>query len=211
MNYAELEQAIKDWINKPNLGKVVPTIIRFGQRDLEDKLRIRAMEYNPTTASVNAGTASLALPADYIELMYLVLLEGTTKHPIEYRTDIKSINSLRFNTDETGLPVMVARVGDSLVFDVKTNIQYTRDWSYYRRLPTLVSTSPNNTNWWSANAEEAFLMSCLAKASKYVPGIQKEDKEKWASAAVETREDLRLNELRETSSGAPVRSAPWRI
>ena len=43
MNYAELAQAICDWSNKSSIDKVLPTVIRFGQRDLEDDLRIRPM------------------------------------------------------------------------------------------------------------------------------------------------------------------------
>src|SRR3972149_4931077 len=212
MNYAELEQAIKDWINKPNLGKIIPTIIRFGQRDLEDDLRIRPMEYNPTTATVNAGTASLELPSDYMELMYLTLLEGTVKHPISYRKDIKAMIQLAYNTDETGLPVMVARVGDNLVFDVKTNIAYTRDWSYYRRLPVLVAaqsgTPPGNSNWWSVNAEEAFLMACINKARPDVPGVSEAGKEKRENAAAATKERLRLKDSSESTSGVTLRSEP---
>jgi hypothetical protein len=211
MNYAELEQALKDWLNKPNLGKIAPTIIRFAQRDLEDNLRIRPMEYVPPTVSVSAATASLALPSDYIELIYLVLLEGAIKHPIEYRVDPKTMNSFAFNTDDTGLPVMIARVGDNLIFDVKTNIDYTRDWAYYRRLTTLTATHPANTNWWSQNAEEAFLMSCLNKASLYVPGIPKEDKDKWGKAALDTRELLRLGNSSESTSGVVLRSVPWTL
>jgi hypothetical protein len=209
MNYAELEQAIKDWINKPNLGKIVPTLIRFGQRDLEDNLRIRPMEYNPTTANVNAGTASLALPSDYIELLWLKLIDGTAVFPIAYREDYKTMMQLAYNTNDTGLPVMIARVADNLVFDIKTDIAYTRDWAYYRRLTTLIAAAPSNTNWWSENAEEAFLMACLNKASLYVSGIPKEDKEKWASAALETRERLRLGNSSESTSGVILRSAPW--
>ena len=211
MNYAELEQAIKDWLNKPNLGKVIPMIIRFGQRDLEDKLRLRSMEYHPATATVTAGATSLALPSDYLELMYLTLLDGTVKYPIEYRVDVKQMESLSYDTDETGLPCGVARLADNLVFDVTTDVDYTRDWAYYRRLTTLVATAPSNTNWWSENAEEAFLMSCLNKSSLYVSGISKGDKDKWESALLDARENLRLTNSSESSSGVLLRSVPWQL
>src|SRR3990172_7093241 len=195
MNYAELEQAIKDWLNKPAIGSVIPMIIRFGQRDLEDNLRIRPMEYHPSTATLNAGTASLAIPSDYIELIYLQLIDVTVKYPIEYRIDPKQMNSLAYETTETGLPLAITRILDDFWFDVTTDIQYTRDWVYYRRLPTLVASQagspPGNSNWGSVNAEEAFLMSCLNKSSLYISGIPREDKEKWAAAAVTARENLR--------------------
>jgi hypothetical protein len=209
MNYAELTQAISDWLNKDSIDKILPVIVRFAQRDIEDNLRIRPMEYHPSTASLSAATEYLALPSDYLELIYLELQDGVKRYPIEYREDIKTMKSLAYNTDETGLPKMIARLGENLYFDVKTDMVYTRDWSYYRRLTVLSATAPNNTNWWSENAEEAFMMACLNKASLYVTGITKEDKEKWATQAATARESLRLTNSSESNSGVIQRSNPW--
>jgi hypothetical protein len=116
----------------------------------------------------------------------------------------------RPSVTETGVPVAVTRVGDELVFDVLTDVIYIRDWAYYRRLTVLSATAPANTNWWSENAEEAFLMSCLNKASLYVTGIQEGDKMKWREAAYQTRENLKFREARETTGGHVIRSANWR-
>jgi hypothetical protein len=83
MNYAELSMAISDWLNKDQIDKVIPTIVRFGQRDLEDNLRIRPMEYHSTTASVSAGEDALALPSDF--LGYFLQLIKQCALPIVYR------------------------------------------------------------------------------------------------------------------------------
>jgi len=112
---------------------------------------------------------------------------------------------------ETGTPEVVSRIADDLFFDVLTDATYTRDWMYYRRLPVLVATAPNNTNWWSESAEEALLMSCLNKASLYVTGIQEGDKRKWKDAARDTRDLLRLREDRETTGGHVMRSSAWTL
>jgi hypothetical protein len=211
MNYAELEQSIKDWLNKPNLGTVLPMIIRFGQRDLEDNLRIRPMEYHPDQSTLSIATGSISIPSDYLELIYLNLIDGSIRYPVEYRVDIKEMYSVSYDTAEIGLPLTMTRIADNLVFDVETDAEYTLDWCYYRRLPTLVSTYPYNTNWWSLNAEEAFLMSCLNKASLYVTGISKEDKDKWASALLVARENLHITNSRESSSGVILRTVPWSL
>jgi hypothetical protein len=210
MNYAEISQAVSGWLNKDSLDKVMPILIRFGQRDLEDNLRIRPMEYHPTTASVSAGEASLALPSDFLEMIFLQLIKDNVRYPIVDRDSPLVMYSERPSVTETGTPCKVARVADDLVFDVLTDVAYTRDWIYYRRLTTLVAAAPNNTNWWSEKAEEALLMSCLNKASLYVTGIQDGDKKKWAGAALETRNRLILNDARETTGGHVMRSSNWK-
>jgi len=211
MNYAELSMAISDWLNRDQIDKVIPTIIRFGQRDLEDNLRIRPMEYHPATASVSAGEDALALPSDYLEMLYLQLIKDNVRYPIRLRVPPASLYAIFQDVTETGTPEIVSRIADDLYFDVLTDAVYTRDWMYYRRLPVLVATAPNNTNWWSENAEEALLMSCLNKASLYVTGIQEGDKRKWKDAARDTRELLRLREDRETTGGHVMRSSAWTL
>jgi len=210
MNYAELSMAISDWLNKDSLDKVLPTIIRFGQRDLEDDLRIRPMEYHPVTANISAATASLALPSDFLELIYLVLIKDDVRYVVDGRESSRALYTERPSATETGTPCKVARVADDLVFDVLTDSAYTRDWFYYRRLPVLVATAPNNTNWWSEYAEEALLMSCLNKASGYVTGISAEDKAKWKEGALFTRENLKFNDAREATGGHVMRSSNWK-
>jgi hypothetical protein len=214
MNYAELSMAISDWLNKDSIDKVIPTIIRFGQRDLEDNLRIRPMEYHPTTATVAAGEDALALPSDYLEMIYLVLIKDNVRYPVDGRESPLGMYTERPSVTETGIPRKVARVADDFVFDVLTDAIYTRDWSYYRRLPVLVAsvagTPAGNSNWWSESAEEAFLMSCLNKASLYVTGITEGDKKKWADAYALNLDRLRLREARETTGGNIIRSSNWK-
>jgi hypothetical protein len=209
MNYAEMSMAISDWLNRDQIDKVIPTLIRFGQRDLEDNLRIRPMEYHPTTASVSAGEDALALPSDFLELIFLQLIKDNVRYPIVDRDAPMVLYTERPSVTETGTPCKVARVADELVFDVLTDAIYTRDWIYYRRLPLLVAAAPNNTNWWSENAEKALLMACLDNASLYVTGISEGDKAKWKSAALTTREDLKFKEARESTGGHVMRSSNW--
>lgn len=217
MNYAELAQAISEWSNKDSIDKVLPTIIRFGQRDLEDNLRIRPMEYHPTTATVAAGEDALALPSDFLEMIYFQLIKDNVRYTFVDRDSPLVLYSERPAVTDTGVPSRVARVADELVFDVLTDAIYNRDWTYYRRLPVLTSstTVPQggvapNSNWWSENAEKAFLMSCLDNLSLYVSGIPESDKKKWKDAAVSTREDLKFREAREVTGGHVMRSANWK-
>jgi len=211
MNYSELSMAISDWLNRDQIDKVLPMIIRFGQRDLEDNLRIRPMEYHPATATVNAGEDALALPVDFLEMIFLQLIKANVRYPIVGRDSPLVLYSERPSVTETGIPRGVVRVADDLVFDVLADAIYTRDWIYYRRLPALVAAAPNNTNWWSEQAEEALLMSCLNKASLYVTGISEGDKKKWAEASLITRDDLKFKEAREVTGGHVMRSTPFSL
>lgn len=208
--------AISEWANKDSIDKVLPTIIRFGQRGLEDDLRIRPMEYHPTTATVTAGSDYLALPADYLELIYFQLILGTTRYPLDIRLSAREMNHFRIGTADTGMPQFVARMADNLYFDCLTDQTYTRDWMYYRRLPVLTSSTvvpeggvAPNSNYWSESAEEAILFSCLNKLSLYVTGIPESDKKKWSDAYITAIEALKFREARETTGGHTLRSANW--
>jgi len=215
MNYAEISQAVSGWLNKDSLDKVMPILIRFGQRDLEDNLRIRPMEYHPATASIAAATAYIALPSDFLELIFLELIQGTTRYVVDGREAVRVLHTERPATTETGVPRKLTRIADDFYFDVITDVAYTRDWSYYRRLPVLTASTTGtpipNSNWWSEQAEEAFIMSILNKASMYVTGISAEDKKKWKEAALETREALRLRFAGEETGGATHRSKPFSL
>jgi hypothetical protein len=218
MNYSELSQAISDWLNKSSLDKIMPTLIRFGQRDLEDNLRIRPMEYHPATASIAAATASLALPSDFLELIFLELQKDGIRYVVDGRESTRVLHRERPSITTPGVPRRITRIADDFYFDFVTDAAYTRDWSYYRRLPVLTSstTVPQggvapNSNWWSENAEEAFLMSCLNKSSMYVTGISAEDKKKWKDGYLEARENLRLRFAKEETGGATHRSTPFSL
>jgi len=211
MNYAELSMAISEWLNRDQIDKVIPTIIRFGQRDLEDNLRIRPMEYHPATAAINAATASVALPSDFLEMLYIQLIKDNVRYPLRMRIPPASLYAIFQDVTETGTPEVVSRIADDLYFDVLTDSIYTRDWVYYRRLPVLVAAAPNNTNWWSEHAEEALLMSCLNKAGLYVTGISDGDKRKWKDAAKDSLNLLKLRGYRETTGGQVMRSSAWTL
>ena len=172
------------------------------------------MEYHPATASVAAGEDALALPSDFLEMIFLQLIKDTVRYPIIDRDSPLVLYSERPSITETGVPSKVARVADELVFDVLTDAIYTRDWIYYRRLPVLTASTTGtpipNSNWWSEQAEKAFLMACLDNASLYVTGISEGDKKKWKEAAITTREDLKFKEARETTGGSVLRSSNWK-
>lgn len=169
------------------------------------------MEYHPATATVSAGEDALALPSDYLELIYLQLIKDNVRYTVDGREANLTMYTERPDVIETGVPAAVTRVADDLVFDVLLDEDYTRDWSYYRRLPVLIASAVGgaNTNWWSESAEEAFLMSCLNKASLYVTGISDGDKKKWADAYALNLDRLRTREAREATGGNVIRSTAW--
>lgn len=171
------------------------------------------MEYHPATVSLNAGEDALALPSDFLELIFLVLIKDNVRYVVDGRESSRVIYTERPSVTETGLPRKVARVADDLVFEVLTDAVYTQHWSYYRRLPVLTAVTsgaiPPNSNWWSEYAEEAFLFSCLNKLSLYVSGIPEGDKKKWETSYLIARENLRLRFAKEETGGATHRSTPY--
>lgn len=83
MNYTSLKLDIQNWTlnNSPEFTSVIPTIISFGQTKLEDLIMedgngLIFMESSPSyTPSLLKDTNSFALPANYMEMLYLALTD----------------------------------------------------------------------------------------------------------------------------------------
>lgn len=162
MNFGDIKKRIH-LATDTNKGVLVEDWIRSGQKYLEDNLRIRAMEYFPTPTTINSGTSSIAVPADYILLISLNIIDQNTRYPLEDRLSVHEYNATINNiaNTNTGRPTAFGRFGDTFKFDKYTDKEYKYEIGYYRRLTSL--TSDANTNWWTTNAYEALFFASLVE------------------------------------------------
>jgi hypothetical protein len=140
------------------MASFVPNFIQAAENKLYRSLRIRAME---AALSVTIASGTAACPADYLELKFanvsttpVVSLERSTPEYIYARYPVRS---------GAEIPRLIARSGDSFIFGPYPG-DYTITGIYYKRLPSLNSTSPT-TNWFTSYAPNLLLYGALMEAA----------------------------------------------
>lgn len=174
MNYKDFKELMAQAIKNEDVKALIPEFIQQGQKLLERKLRVRAMEYFPAAGTITAGNNTLALPSDYIELIYFAFVDGTQRYPIfdkrGMRLHIDSMRRSFADTTNTGRPTTIVRRGDNLEFNRYTDKQYSYEWGYFKNLTTL--TNEADTNWWTSNASDALLFASLVCAAPLLPPVE---------------------------------------
>lgn len=219
MNYRDLKDLVAQSLQNDNVRALIPSFIEQGQKLLERKLRLRAMENfyigseQDPVVSLSSGVNTLALPTDYIELIHFSLIDGTSRYPLFDRRSARcSIDSIPFtDTTNTGLPTRVTRRGDNLVFDRYTDKTYDYEIGYFKKLTTL--TGETDTNWWTTDAFDAILYATLYCASPVLPlietrkGMMADPRiNGWALSLSNILEDLIRTDNKERLSGSSKRT-----
>lgn len=221
MTYRDMKEQVEQALQDGRVKSLIPEFIRQGQLLLERKLRIRAMEslyissIQDPAVVLASGVNTLALPTDYIELIYIGLIDGSIRHPLNDRKSAKDfVDSNRVPlayTTQTGLPFYYTRMEDSLYFDRYTEKTYNYELMYFAHLSTL--TNEADTNWWTTNASEALLYAALTVAIPMLPlqetkrGLAVDPRVgDWRGMLDFLLGELGRNDNRERLSGAPKRT-----
>jgi len=104
--------------------------------------------------------------------------------------------------DNTGRPSYFTRTStdtgsDVFMFDKYADTDTVYELNYYRHITQLSEAAPRN--WWTNNAQEALLYTCLSKAGPYLgddPRIQL-----WEQIKQEAVRNVRRKDIRERISG----------
>lgn len=154
-NYSELQTALANWSHRSDLTSVIPDFIRHAELRMERDLRVSGME---TSSTVTAnGTATLSLPADFLELrrVYVnsspvVLLEYLTPD-VFYGLDTQTGTTNYFTIEAGSL-----MAGGIPTADLKI--------VYYAKIPDLAT---NTTNWLLTAYPDMYLHASLCELYKY--------------------------------------------
>jgi hypothetical protein len=111
---------------------------------------------------------SRPVPSDYIEMLLLSLIEGTTQHPSMKRITSKQFTDLFTDVSSTNKsrPRQFARFGEVVKYDYYSDKDYTYNMTYYRHLP--VFTTDASTNGWLTNAEVLLIYAAMVEAIPYI-------------------------------------------
>jgi hypothetical protein len=163
-NYATLQSAIADYLNRADLTAQIQTFIQFAEADLNTRLRSREMIVNATATS---DGQFVALPPDWLEAINMMIVGGQS--PLRYITpdeaDIinkaQTYTSTRFYSMTTGIIELVPPAVDDITIDMV----------YYGKIPAL--SDANTTNWLLTKAPDVYLYGALTHAAPFLMDDQR--------------------------------------
>ena len=163
-NYATLQSAIADYLNRADLTAQIQTFIQFAEADLNTRLRSREMIVNATATS---DGQFVALPPDWLEAINMMIVGGQS--PLRYVTPdeadtivkAQTYTSTRFYSMTTGVIELVPPAVNDITIDMV----------YYGKIPAL--STDNTTNWLLTKAPDVYLYGSLTHAAPFLMDDQR--------------------------------------
>lgn len=167
-NYADLQSAIADWLNRADLTARIPDFITLAEADLNRTLRVRDMIVR---ATATISTQYTPLPTDYLQAETLQINTTTVarthelvfKTPEQMRLERVRLYSL------PGEPRIFTSLGLLLEVGPTPDQPYQSEMAYYQRIPAL-SIGPN---WLIAKNPDLYLYAALMHSAPYLQDDQK--------------------------------------
>jgi hypothetical protein len=163
-NYATLQSAVADYLNRADLTSQIQTFIQFVEADLSTRLRCREMVVRATTTS---DEEFVTLPSDFIEALNLQITDGKT--PLRYVT-LDEADQIK--NAQIYHKVMAYSIVDSAIELVPAptdNVEI--DMVYYQKVPSLTDVA--TTNWLLAKAPDIYLYGALVHAAPFLVDDQR--------------------------------------
>jgi hypothetical protein len=175
MNYAELTQALQDYLETSETSFVsnIPNFVRQAEERIYRSVQIPELRKN-ATAATTSGNQYLARPSDFLSVFSLAVVDGSGNYSYLYDKDVNFIREAYPSASTSGLPKYYAQFdGDqtgtegNFILGPTPNATYTVELHYYYDPPSIVDTG---TSWLGTNAEAALLYGSLVEGYTYLKG-----------------------------------------
>jgi hypothetical protein len=161
-NYAELQSAMSDFLNRDDLTAVLPSFIRLAESRMDRDLRHFRQEVRST---ITLATQYVTIPVDYLQPIRLQILDAST-NPVEPISMAQMLQLRADSYDQTGKPTHYALTAGSFELYPTPNMSYSASLVYYGRVPAL--SGANTTNWLLTEAPDAYLYGSLVHSAPYL-------------------------------------------
>ncbi len=156
--YSELKTAIANYSHRSDLSGRDDEFIDSFEAKLNRRLKIRAMEAS-ATGNMVSGTATLALPTDFMEVRSVTFNPTSTSlRKLEYITPEQAES---FGFVSNGEPQYYTFVGGVFRFYPTPDSAYAYTLRYYKKITDLDGT--DTTNYVLTNFPDVYLYGCLVE------------------------------------------------
>ena len=176
MNYAELAQALQDYLETTETSFVsnIPTFVRQAEERIYRSVMIPELQKN-VTGNMTAGNQYLARPLDFLSTFSMAVIDADGNYHYLYDKDVNFIREAFPYPATSGLPKYYAQYNGSqpgitsgaFILGPTPDANYSVELQYYYDPPSIVVTG---TSWLGDNAETALLYGSLVEAYSYLKG-----------------------------------------
>jgi hypothetical protein len=191
-NYATLQTAIAEYLNRQDLTDQIPMFIQFVESDMSSRLRCREMIKRSTATS---SAEYVGLPVDWLEGINLKIVGG--KSPLRYVTLDEADRLKKANTYTNVGAYSLMDGAIELIPDPADNVEI--EMVYYGKIPALATSS---TNWLLAKSPDVYLYGALTHAAPFLLDDQRIPV--VASIYLQRIEALNVESERSLHSGSPL-------
>lgn len=201
-DYASLQTAVGDWLDRADLTSFVPNFIQNGELRIYRELRVRQMEkaLSDTISSVVAG--AIVAPTDYIEMKHL-RLDGSPSRPLE-RVTLENLYAQYSTRSSDSEPFVYAREAGNIIFGPYPDSGYSVLGTYYAKLAAL--SASNTTNWLITDANDLILYAALTCAEPFLKNDAR--LQLWEEMYGAVKKQIQDQDNREGNSGSALRMRP---
>ena len=150
MAYADFEAEVGDWLARSDLVAVIPSFIKLAEAKFYRRLRLRALETRLTLPAVDGV---VTMPPEFLKVITILFGECKLNYVTRY-TKSNSLSDTQYSTE--GFDLLVGPNVDEV------------EVVFYQRLPALIATPPDDTNWVLENAYDVYLYGVLLEATPYL-------------------------------------------
>lgn len=162
--YAQLQQAVADWLNRVDLEQKIPDFIGLAEASLNKVLRHSRM-VTTDTLSLAANTQRVAVPSDMLEPIYLQV-STDPDYPLEQVSPQQLIMLRRSRMRDTGTPRFFAIIGRNIEVAPVPSSVTSLDLTHYEEIPKL--SVSNTTNWVLEFNPDLYLYTTLLHAAPFL-------------------------------------------
>jgi len=163
-DYASFQAAIANWLNRADLSAAIPDFIRQAEATCNKVLRTRYM-IAETTVSIGSGADRVALPADLIDVLYVVNNAAAAETLVKQVPDWMA-RQQRLRLKTAGTPLYYSVIGGNLLVCPVPAAGKVYKLSYYQEIPAL--SDGNTSNWLLAHHPDIYLYTALMHAAPYM-------------------------------------------
>lgn len=160
--YTNLKASIADWLNRSDLTAVIPDFITLAEAQMNRDLNELVALQKTVTGTVDSVTSTIAIPADLLNLMNIVVSDGSQSASLSY---IAPEDAGNFSTSQDR-PRYYSVIADVYTLFPIPDQTYTYLLHYVGEIPALSGT--NATNWVLQNTPNLYLFGSLLEASAYL-------------------------------------------
>jgi len=158
-NYTELLTSIESWLNRADITATIPDFVLMLESRLNRDLRVRQME---TTSALSVSTQTTLMPTDFLEARTLYIT-GNPQRELNYVTP--QVFWAKHGSTETGKPKYYTIEGSDFIVAPTPDLTYTVNFSYYQKIPALVT---NSTNWLLDDSPDIYIYGSLLNAKAFI-------------------------------------------